>query len=399
MLAKTQFKKSTLSLSMNSFIPWHHNNKYLCLSIFLTLLSQAALAETPVAIEPNNAQVEPQTSTQFTEDIKKEAIRQGMGSADELKKVENSVVQPTVPDSMQMLQQQQTALKNLPEFAPIEFDDLEDFPTVQVDQGMANDIYQVAEQAKAEAQAYRSGQTKELVVSDATQQEMAEINQAPVNVDQLMQSIQADSKISVEANTEGNTLDFGMSAEEQIAKEPNFFQRMLYKSRPPRELDTAKVPRISADVEIINAKYEGEISNKAYQAALVNLKENIEGKVSSFTQESFEDFPSALPQLRSISNQAAQAVGFYNAEFKFEKTSNNRVRIQVVPNIPVRIEEQNIEFSGAGQYLPQFQVIKVLPEQDVGDVLHHGLYESTKARINEAASNNGFLIVTGAYMM
>lgn len=43
--------------------------------------------------------------------------------------------------------------------------------------------------------------------------------------------------------------------------------------------------------------------------------------------------------------------------------SNNRVRIQVVPNIPVRIEEQNIEFSGAGQYLPQFQVIKVLPEQ------------------------------------
>ena len=173
MLAKTQFKKSTLSLSMNSFIPWHHNNKYLCLSIFLTLLSQAALAETPVAIEPSNAQVEPQTSTQFTEDIKKEAIRQGMGSADELKKVENSVVQPTVPDSMQMLQQQQTALKNLPEFAPIEFDDLEDFPTVQVDQGMANDIYQVAEQAKAEAQAYRSGQTNELVVSDATQQEMA----------------------------------------------------------------------------------------------------------------------------------------------------------------------------------------------------------------------------------
>ena len=53
-------------------------------------MSQAALAETPVAIEPNNAQVEPQTSTQFTEDIKKEAIRQGMGSADELKKVENA---------------------------------------------------------------------------------------------------------------------------------------------------------------------------------------------------------------------------------------------------------------------------------------------------------------------
>jgi translocation and assembly module TamA len=203
--------------------------------------------------------------------------------------MDDLVQNPEAQKIAQMLQQQQTALKNLPEFAPIEFEDLEDLPTVQVDQGMANDIYQVAEQAKAEAQAYRSGQTTELVLSDATQQEMAEINQAPVNVDQLMQSIQADSKISVEANTEGNTLDFGMSAEEQIAKEPNFFKRMLYKIRPPRALDTAKVPRINADVEIINAKYEGEISNKAYQAALVNLKENIEGKVSCFTEDSFED--------------------------------------------------------------------------------------------------------------
>ena len=390
MLAKTQFKKSTLSLSMNSFIPWHHNNKYLCLSIFLTLLSQASFAETPVAIEPSSVQVDTQTNAQITEEIKKEAILQGMSSTEELQKVKNMAVEPTVPDSMQMLQQQQTSLKNLAEFAPIQFEDLEDLPDVQVDQNMANDIYQVAEQAKAEAQAYRSGQKKELVVADATQQEMAEINQAPVNVDDLMRNIQADSQISVEANTAGNTLDFDMSTEEKIAKEPNFFKRMLYKIRPPKEMDSAKVPRISADVEIINAKYEGEISNKAYQAALVNLKDNIKGKLSSFTQESFDDFPSALPQLRTLSNQAAQAVGFYNAEFKFEKTSSSRVRVQVTPNTPVRIEEQNIEFSGAGANLPQFQVIRVLPEQDVGDVLNHGLYESTKGRVNEAASNNGF---------
>jgi translocation and assembly module TamA len=75
------------------------------------------------------------------------------------------------------------------------------------------------------------------------------------------------------------------------------------------------------------------------------------------------------------------------------------VRIQVVPNNPVRIEEQNIEFSGAGQYLPQFQVIKVLPEQDVGDVLHHGLYESTKHELMKRPAITVSLIVIGAYMM
>ncbi len=66
------------------------------------------------------------------------------------------------------------------------------------------------------------------------------------------------------------------------------------------------------------------------------------------------------------------------------------MRVLVTPNTPVRVQEQNIEFSGPGENLAQFQVIRVLPDQDVGDVFHHGLYEETKTRINDAASNNGF---------
>jgi len=97
-----------------------------------------------------------------------------------------------------------------------------------------------------------------------------------------------------------------------------------------------------------------------------------------------------LPQLRTLSNQAAQAVGFYNAEFKFEKLSDSRVRVQVVPNPPVAIKQQNIEFTGEGQYEAQFQVIGVLPDQEVDDVFNHGLYEQTKKRITDAASDNGY---------
>ncbi len=120
------------------------------------------------------------------------------------------------------------------------------------------------------------------------------------------------------------------------------------------------------------------MSSKEYGAALVSLKDNIKGRLSSFTQESFSDFPSALPQLRSLSKQAAQAVGFYKSEFKFEKISDNKVRVLVTPNAPVEITKQNIEFSGPGANQAQFQVIGVLPYQEEGDILNHGEYETTK---------------------
>ncbi len=213
---------------------------------------------------------------------------------------------------------------------------------------MADEIFRVAEGAKNEAQQYRAGQISEVVVSDATQQELVEINQAPVNVDQLITSIQADSQIVVEANESGITLpELGATDGDEI-EEPNFFKRWFYRIRPSRQLSAAKVLRISADVVINSTENNSDVSNKAYSQAVENLKANLKGKLSSFTQESFSDFPSALPQLRTLSNQAAQAVGFYNAAFKFEKISENRVRVRVTPNAPVQIKQQNVEFSGAG---------------------------------------------------
>ena len=183
-----------------------------------------------------------------------------------------------------------------------------------------------------------------------------------------------------------------------------FFRRLLYKVRPPRELNTAKVPRISADVVItangVNGKQNsiGEVSHDAYRTAVDQLSANIKAKLSSFTQESFADFPSALPQLRTLSNQAAQAVGFYNAEFKFEKLSDSRVRVHVVPNPPVAIKQQNIEFTGEGQYEAQFQVIGVLPDQDIDDVFNHGLYEQTKNGLPMPLQITVILTVTGVCM-
>ena len=407
MLVNTNFKKSVLCSSMHAILCWNMPKK-LGLSLFLGLVASSSFAESLKVSNSNTQLAENPTSLQtptteeaqnLAEEIKQLAAAQGKDSAQDLQKIEEALEQAQTPEfnSLEMLQQQQQAGASFAEFQPIEFEDLEDLPIAPVDQGLANEIFQVAEQAKQEAMLDRNGQVPETLVQDATQQELLQIDQAPVNVDQLITNIQADSNFVVEANPNDTLMtELGWMTQVENADKLGFFRRLLYKVRPPREPNTAKVPRISADV-VITAKGAngtqnsiGEVSPDAYRTAVDQLSANIKAKLSSFTQESFADFPSALPQLRTLSNQAAQAVGFYNAEFKFEKLSDSRVRVHVVPNPPVAIKQQNIEFTGEGQYEAQFQVIGVLPDQEVDDVFNHGLYEQTKKRITDAASDNGY---------
>ncbi len=83
------------------------------------------------------------------------------------------------------------------------------------------------------------------------EQEVLQIDQAPVNVDQLITNIQADSNFVVEANPNDTLMaELGWMTQVENADKPGFFRRLLYKVRPPRELNTAKVPRISADVSL-----------------------------------------------------------------------------------------------------------------------------------------------------
>ncbi len=368
MPAKVKFKKSMLAQSMHPILKINNNNKKLGMSVFFALFAGHAMAQDVEVIssetntDPASALLNPVPDTQKN---------------DQLGKV---LTENPEPDSLSLLQQQEQSPDTITEFQPIEFEDLEDLPVASIDPNLAEEIFRVAEQAKTEAQNYRAGLTTlpEVVVAEATQQELAEINQAPVNIDQLMQSIQADSQIVVDVNNGARSYaELGLGAAETRPEDdqpPGLLKRWWYKIRPPRELNTANVPRISAEV----------------QGAPAELAANIRGKLSTVTQEAFEDFNLVVPQLRSISHQAAQAVGYYQAQFRFERISDSRVRVLVTPNEPVRIEEQNIEFSGAGQNHPQFQVIRVIPDQDVGDIFHHGLYEQTKKRINDAALDNGF---------
>ena len=199
MLSKLDFKQSTLTLSVHSIIQWNDQHTRFCLSLFLSLLAQQSFAQ---VTQPNAMT----TQAEFQQQLKSEAVKQGLNSTEEIEKIENLPEKKSEPDSLQMLQQQEQAIQPLDEFKPIEFEALEELPIEPVNQAMADEIFRVAEGAKNEAQQYRAGQISEVVVSDATQQELVEINQAPVNVDQLITSIQAESQIVVEANESGTTL-------------------------------------------------------------------------------------------------------------------------------------------------------------------------------------------------
>ncbi|MDQ9978196.1 hypothetical protein RFW94_04895, partial [Acinetobacter baumannii] len=60
-----------------------------------------------------------------------------------------STTAPNQQDSLAILQQQAQSSKTIAEFKPIEFEDIENLPSTAVDSAMANEIYRVAEQAKA----------------------------------------------------------------------------------------------------------------------------------------------------------------------------------------------------------------------------------------------------------
>lgn len=370
MPSKIKFKQSTLSHSMHLILKMQSIPKLICSSLLLSLCVTPCYAQssaetvTPEANQTVTDSLVQQTNTNNPSDVPITDVATLVTQAQQQQ------------DSLAILQQQEQFPNQIEEFKPITLDNLEDLPVMPVDQNMANEIYRVAEEAKNELQNFQNGTQKqpEMVVNDASQAELHEINQAPVNIDQLMHEIQSDSKIVVEANETGKTLPELTAAVEEPPEEKGFFRRIFNKIRPPRVIPMEQIPRITAEVT----------------GAPDDLAKNIKGKLSTFTQESFEDFNAALPQLRSLSNQAAQAVGYYNAEFRFEKLSASRVRVNVTPNEPVRINEQNIEFTGAGAKQPQFQVIRLVPDQDVGDIFNHGLYETTKSRIVDAASNNGY---------
>ena len=299
MLAHMRFKKNVLSSSLHQYLSCKYTPIYL--SVLLGILTQPTWATDVSAL--------------------KQSEQSGQTQA---------LITPSIASASTKIQ------------------DVYDLPPMNVetvDQDMMRDILNIAESAKREAIVARQNQRTEQQIVDATQQEIALINQEPVKVDQLIQEIQVQQQINVAEDPLGATIDHnGIDHNNLTEPEQGFFKRILAKINPTKNGDQATW-RIRATVQFENP-VSPTVDSALYTKATANLKENIEAKLSSFTQESFNDFEAAVPQLRVLSNQAAQAVGFYNAKFRFERTGDSTVKVYVTPSQPVIVKDQKIEFKG-----------------------------------------------------
>lgn len=276
-------------------------------------------------------------------------------------------------DSLEMLNQQQQNPK-IAAFQSIDLQELENTPIPTVDTEMAKEINNEAEQAKQKAQ-----QSRQQNIEPTAQ--IPQVSEPDVNVDQMIQSIRTAHQQDLaegqqvaqqSTNTIFDDQTFDLASGETEPK--GFFKRLVYRFKPKKDLSNIIAPKITTQVE----------------GAPTELQANIKNALSTFTQEEFQDYGASLPQIKNLTTQAAQAVGYYESTFKFKKIDAKQLQVIVTPNNPIKIIEQNIEFSGDGATIPQFQVIRLVPELDVGAILNQGLYEKTKTRITEVAADNGY---------
>lgn len=159
---------------------------------------------------------------------------------------------------------------------------------------------------------------------------------------------------------------------------PSFLTRIanrVFFWRKPKNKDTVPAePTINVEV------------NGAPEILETNLKETLK----QVTVLEFDDFQSDLPRLRGLAVDAAQAVGYYTATFHFSKTARDRLKIDVVPDTPVKVSSQKITITGEGETDKSFIRVQKNPDLNVGDTLNHGDYEKTKSRILSIATDHGY---------
>ena len=91
--------------------------------------------------------------------------------------------------------------------------------------------------------------------------------------------------------------------------------------------------------------------------------------------------------------KAAQALGYYRLTFTTDLTQINEcwlLRVDLTPGEQVKVAEFNLLFRGDGADDENFKPIMSAPSIEVGDNLHHGIYENLKTQITTLATGYGY---------
>ena len=106
----------------------------------------------------------------------------------------------------------------------------------------------------------------------------------------------------------------------------------------------------------------------------------------------FED-SNLLESLTKTATQAMQAIGYYEASFIIEDEidgDNVELTLTVTPGDPARVTQLVVEISGEGQNDKVFQSLDETKKVAIGEIFHHGHYESLKSKIANNAQAFGY---------
>ena len=127
------------------------------------------------------------------------------------------------------------------------------------------------------------------------------------------------------------------------------------------------------------------------------LAENLKAFLPSLRRLDCGSTPSRVERFIEASSEklteGAEALGYFNAEFETIPVRQNEcwvLKIRVKPGETVKVKKLNIQLTGKGKTLTEFQAILENPPYQPGDVLVSQDYEDFKTRLKRTANSLGF---------
>ena len=117
---------------------------------------------------------------------------------------------------------------------------------------------------------------------------------------------------------------------------------------------------------------------------------NMAAVLEDMTVDSIVSFSQSLPKLKDAVQSAAQAVGFYETQFRLQNAGNGQINI-IIDELgePVKVASNVVQVRGA-QDIAEIERAKTLAEEQISGVFNHETYRLAKQRLDGLHSDLGF---------
>ena len=123
------------------------------------------------------------------------------------------------------------------------------------------------------------------------------------------------------------------------------------------------------------------------------LEKNVNNHIASYNKTDISGSLRFQMTLQQDIETALQALGYYHSEIAFslsENTEKSTLQVTVVPGKPTLINTADIQLAGDASEDREFTRLLRRQAPQVGNVLHHGKYESLKSELRSLALRKGY---------